>query len=161
MIILGIDPGLATTGYGIILKKGSSLFLQQYGVISTLPKQPLAKRLSVLSSDLKCIIEKYKPHVVAVEELFFNTNIKTALVVGQARGAILLTAEQHNLAVYNYTPLQVKIAVSGYGKAPKAQVQSMVKRLLNIPKVPKPDDAADALAIAICHSQAYKLKSIL
>jgi crossover junction endodeoxyribonuclease RuvC len=159
-IVLGIDPGIATTGYGLIEKTGNKNKIITYGTITTEPKTPLADRLVILAAGLKDLINKYQPTLSAVEELFYCNNAKTALIVGQARGVILLTLSQHNLKPESYTPLQIKSAVCGYGKAPKMQVQLMVQRLLNLAQIPKPDDAADALAIAICHSHSYRLKSV-
>ena len=159
MIILGIDPGLATTGYGLIEKNGSKISHIESGIISTPPHTPLAQRLKTISKTLTTIITLFSPKVVAVEELFFNNNAKTAMLVGQARGVILLTTANFELDIVDYTPLQIKSDICGYGKAEKKQVQYMVKKLLNLSCVPKPDDAADALAIAICHSHNHKLKS--
>jgi crossover junction endodeoxyribonuclease RuvC len=149
-IILGLDPGIADTGVGIIEKEGHKLTCLFYSSIKTSARLPLADRLSLLNIELDKLIKKYRPEVISVEELFFCKNVKTALVVGQARGVLLLTAKQNNLPVVEFTPLQVKQAVSSYGKAGKAQVQKMVKLLLNLKELPRPDDAADALAIAIC-----------
>lgn len=157
MIILGIDPGIATTGVGIIEKKGSSFTMIQVGAILTKPDLPLSKRLDILYSELALLIQTHNPAHVAIEELFFNTNAKTALIVGQARGVILLCAEKHQKQIAGYTPLQVKMAVCGYGRADKKQVQYMVQKLLHLEKIPKPDDAADALAIAICHGHSHRL----
>lgn len=159
MIILGLDPGIATTGYGVIEKIGTKHKIHTYGVIKTSSTLSLQTRLLKLSQSLDTIIEEFCPDSVAVEQLFFNTNAKTALIVGQARGVILLTASHHQKEVFDYTPLQVKSAVCGYGRAEKNQVQYMVKQLLNLKNIPKPDDAADALAIAICHSHSYRIKS--
>lgn len=150
VIILGIDPGVAITGYGIIKKQGQKLSLLDYGCIFTEATTPNNQRLNIIHQQLKKIIRKYKPKVTAVEELFFCKNVKTALKVGQARGVILLTAVSHNLPTHEFTPLQVKQAITGYGRADKKQIQKMVQVLLNLKKIPKPDDAADALAIAIC-----------
>ena len=149
-IILGIDPGLATTGFGLIKKEADRLNLIDFGCINTRAGLPHAQRLKQISEELVKIITKQKPDAIAVEQLFFYNNAKTAFAVGQARGVILLTACQHHLLIYEYTPLQVKQAVSAYGRASKLQVQKMVKLLLNMPEAPKSDDAADALAIAIC-----------
>ncbi len=160
MIILGIDPGIATTGYGVIEKKGSQFYLHQYGIISTKPTLEFSKRLLQLSMELNTLIDTYCPTDIAVEELFFNTNVKTAIIVAQARGVILLCAEKSKKNVASYTPLQVKSSVCGYGRAEKKQVQYMVQKLLNMKELPKPDDAADALAIAICHAHSYKIKSL-
>jgi crossover junction endodeoxyribonuclease RuvC len=149
-VILGIDPGIADTGFGVIRQEAGRLTCLAYGSIKTVSKTPLPDRLNIINIELGKIINKYSPDLVATEELFFCKNVKTALVVGQARGVILLTARQNDLEVKEYTPLEVKQAVSSYGKADKGQVQRMVKLLLNLKEIPKPDDAADALAIAIC-----------
>lgn len=150
-IILGIDPGLADLGYGVIRKdEKGKLVCQEYGVIKTSAKTELTLRLEDINKKLDKIIKKYKPQLMAVEQLFFCKNVKTALVVGQARGVILLTARQNKIPTAEFTPLQVKQAVSTYGQASKIQVQKMVKLILNLKELPKPDDAADALAIAIC-----------
>ncbi|MFO7815757.1 MAG: crossover junction endodeoxyribonuclease RuvC [Halanaerobiales bacterium] len=158
MIILGIDPGLATTGYGVIKKKGNSFELIDYDTITTSAEESDVDRLSNLYENLLLLINKYKPGQIAVEELFFNKNVKTAIRVGQARGVILLAGSQQGIEVAEYTPLQVKQAVVGYGRASKSQVQQMVKALLNLSEIPKPDDAADALAISICHGHSYASK---
>ncbi len=149
-IILGLDPGIADTGVGIIKKEGHRLSSVFYTSIKTAAKSPLADRLSLLNTELDKLIKKYRPQIISVEELFFCKNIKTALVVGQARGVLLLTAKQNGLPIVEFTPLQVKQAVSSYGKAGKQQVQKMVKLILNLKELPRPDDAADALAVAIC-----------
>jgi len=151
MNILGIDPGIADTGFGVVTKddKGK-LECADYGSIVTDSQTDMAERLDILSRELQKTVEKYKPDLIAVEELFFCKNVKTALIVGQARGVILLTAKKNNIKTEEFTPLQVKQAVSTYGKASKAQVQKMVKMLLNMEQIPKPDDAADALAVGIC-----------
>ena len=151
MIILGIDPGTATTGFGIIQKKANNTFaILDYGVINTKTTSSDADRLKIIANDLNSLIKKYKPTLVGVEKLFFNSNQKTAMTVSQARGAILLTFAQHNLNILEFTPLQVKNRLCGYGKAEKKQVQFMVKQIFKLSKIPKPDDAADALAIALC-----------
>ncbi|MGE4169467.1 MAG: crossover junction endodeoxyribonuclease RuvC [Candidatus Margulisiibacteriota bacterium] len=161
MVILGLDPGLATTGYGLIEKKGSKLRFIEHGILTTPPKMELSKRLLMLSNKLKDLLSSHQPTSMAIEELFFAKNVTTAMVVSQARGVLLLTAEQAGIeAISSYTPLQVKTAVCGYGKAEKQQVQYMVKQLLNLPDIPKPDDAADGLALAICHSHFYRIKSL-
>ncbi|MFH0891565.1 MAG: crossover junction endodeoxyribonuclease RuvC [Candidatus Falkowbacteria bacterium] len=149
-VILGIDPGIADTGFGVIKKDNGGFLCLDYGTIKTAAKTALPDRLDIINRELRELIEKYSPALVAVEQLYFCKNVKTALVVGQARGVILLTARQSNLPVMEFTPLQVKQAVSTYGQAAKLQVQRMVKLLLNLPELPQPDDAADALAIAIC-----------
>ncbi|MFA5318628.1 MAG: crossover junction endodeoxyribonuclease RuvC [Patescibacteria group bacterium] len=149
-LILGIDPGIADTGFGIIKKGGGQLKLVDYGCIKTAADLPHEQRLKQINVELNKIIKKYKPDAAAIEKLFFCNNVKTALTVGEARGVIMLTFCQNNLPIYEFTPLQVKQAVSAYGKAGKMQVQKMVKLLLNMKEIPKPDDAADALAVAIC-----------
>lgn len=159
MIIIGIDPGTATTGYGIIdyqKKKQVQLNCIDYGIIQTQAKEDVGSRLKSLNFDLNEILKKYKPDMAAVESLFFFKNLKTALPVSQARGVILYTLAKKNVPFVEYTPLQAKTAVTGYGHATKAQVQKMVMKILNLDKVPKPDDAADALAIAICCAEKNK-----
>lgn len=152
MKILGIDPGTATTGFGLIAKDGAKLKSLDYGVISTSKDKEMHNRLEVLYDDINSLIKQHKPEVIVVEKLFFTSNITTAMTVSQARGVVLLAASKNKVPIAEYTPLQVKMAVSGYGKATKKQVQEMVKRILKLDSIPKPDDAADALAIAICHS---------
>jgi len=154
MIILGIDPGIATTGYGVIEKTGHKLVAVAYGAILTPAGMDLPERLLMLSRELQTIMQTHQPESLGIEELFFNTNVKTAMTVGQARGVVLLVAEQNGIKSTGYTPPQVKSAVCGYGKADKIQVQDMVMRLLNLKAKPKPDDVADALAIAICHAHS-------
>ena len=149
-IILGLDPGIADTGYGVISDDHGKISCLIYGSIKTSPKDDLVTRLESLYNQLSVIIKKYKPEIAAVEELFFNKNVRTALIVGQARGVLLLTLKQNNILMYEFTPAQVKQAVSCYGAAKKDQVQRMVKLLLKLDEIPKPDDAADALAIAMC-----------
>lgn len=152
MIILGIDPGYERTGFGVIeYDKGKSSCLD-YGVIKTDKGLEFVQRLQELHQDLKKIIQKYKPGLIAVEDLFFYKNVKTAIKVGQARGVVLLTCTMAGIKVCEYTPLQVKQGVCGYGKADKKQIQTVVKMLLKLDKLPQPDDAADALAVAICTS---------
>ena len=156
--ILGIDPGIADTGYGIIQKDESgNLSCVDYGSIKTMAKMDMGERLEILNKELNKIIKKHKPDLIAIEQLFFCNNAKTAIVVGQARGVAMLTARQSKVPIVEFTPLQVKQAVSAYGKASKMQVQKMVKIILNLKEIPKPDDAADALAIAICASNSQKL----
>lgn len=152
MIVLGIDPGTAITGYGLIKDLGSKIEVINYSCIKTSPRISLASRLCKINEELERLINDYQPEVVAVEELFFNKNVRTALAVGQARGVVLLTAAKAGLEIKEYTPLQVKQALVGYGRAEKHQIQYMVKMLLNLEQVPEPDDVADALAIAICHA---------
>jgi crossover junction endodeoxyribonuclease RuvC len=154
-IILGIDPGIADTGFGVIEKTDrSSLKCLDYGSIKTPAKMELSERLEMLGSELKDIIKKYKPSLVSIEELFFCKNVKTALVVGHARGVVMYVARQNKIPIVEFTPLQIKQAVSAYGKADKQQVQRMVKMILNLKEIPKPDDAADGLAAAICASNS-------
>ncbi|MFZ2537936.1 MAG: crossover junction endodeoxyribonuclease RuvC [Oscillospiraceae bacterium] len=154
MKILGIDPGYAIVGYGVIEYKSTSFTTLDYGAITTHKDTEFNKRLLKIYNEYMTILKRYKPDVVAVEKLFFTNNQKTGIDVAQARGLILLGAEQMNIPCFEYTPLQVKQAVVGYGRAEKAQVMDMTKRLLKLDKVPKPDDTADALAIAICHAHA-------
>ncbi len=152
-VIMGIDPGIADTGFGLIEKdKNGNIVCLGYGSVKTSAKLDVPERLEIINIELNKIIKRYKPKLIAVEQLFFCSNVKTAIVVGQARGVALLTAKQNNIPLVEFTPLQVKQAVSTYGKASKIQVQKMVKILLNLKEIPRPDDAADALAIAICAS---------
>ena len=157
-IILGVDPGIADTGYGVISDDKGKLTCLSYGSIKTSSKDDLITRLSQLHVELDKIVKKYQPDISAVEELFFSKNVKTALIVGHARGVILLTLKQNNLPVFEFKPSQVKQAVSCYGAAKKDQVQKMVKTLLGLKEIPKPDDAADALAIAMCALNCRVLK---
>lgn len=154
MLIFGIDPGYATLGYGLVRKIGNRFEPITYGVIKTDPKTPTEKRLEILYDGLQELIDEYQPDVMAVEELFFNQNAKSAIQVGQARGVILLLGAKAGVPVFEYTPLQVKQGVVGYGRATKLQVRTMVKTLLNLPDLPKKADSADALAIAICHGHS-------
>ena len=152
MIILGIDPGLAIVGWGIIESTIQGMRPLAYGAITTPAHTDVEKRLLMIAEDMEALIKKYNPEEMAIEELFFNTNTTTGIVVAEARGVILCTAHRLGLKISEYTPLQVKQAVVGYGKAEKHQVISMVTSLLKLPKPPKPDDTADAIAIAICHA---------
>lgn len=156
MRILGIDPGIGRCGWGIIEKKGNSFVAVSYGCIETDPKQSIEKRLCALYEAISDIFKEHKPEALAIEELFFNTNAKTAFVVGQARGVALLCGAQHNLKTSTYTPLQVKMALTGYGRAEKVQIGRMIKVLLKLETIPKPDDTADALAIALTHGFSRK-----
>ena len=158
MIILGIDPGYAIVGYSILECKGNNFRAIEYGCIRTSPDLLFPERLKIVYDKLTEIIEKYKPDDLAIEELFFNNNAKTAIKVGQARGVEVLAAINQGLGIYEYTPLQIKQAVVGHGRADKNQVQEMVKMLLNLKEKPKPDDVADALAVAICHGSSLKFK---
>jgi crossover junction endodeoxyribonuclease RuvC len=154
---LGIDPGIATTGFGVVREeRDGRLTALAHGVIETPKAEPLPRRLQMLQRQLDDLVRTWRPDEAAVEELFFATNAKTAMVVGQARGVVLLTLYNAGLEASEYTPLQVKQAVTGYGQADKKQMQEMVRMLLALPKVPKPDDAADALAIAITHLHSRK-----
>ena len=157
MIILGIDPGYATVGYGIIEKIGSKNKIIDYGVITTPKNEKFPERLFFISKNIQDIIEKYKPDAIAIEELFFQNNRKTAIFVAEARGVILISCIEKCKNLYEYTPLQIKQAMTGYGRADKNQIQQMVKMMLCLNKIPKPDDAADALAVALTHSQTNKL----
>jgi crossover junction endodeoxyribonuclease RuvC len=166
MVILGVDPGTATTGYGIIKRlKGKTSELLDYGVISTKPKLPDAERLEILADDLSALIKKYKPEAVGVEKLFVSTNQKTVMTVSQARGVVLYICKKNHLPILEFTPLQVKNFICGYGQADKQQVQFMVQKTFKLKKIPKPDDAADALAVALCteffHKKAGHKKSHL
>lgn len=158
MIILGIDPGTATTGYGIIEKSNGKLKCLEYGCVKTSKNLEFSERLEQIHQEISDIIKKWKPKHVAIEDLYFFKNEKTAFKVGQARGVVMLAAKQNKLPIYEPTPLQVKQAVSGYGKADKIQVQKMVKLILNLCQEPKPDDAADALAIAISAANNMNIK---
>jgi crossover junction endodeoxyribonuclease RuvC len=154
MIILGIDPGVATIGFGLIRAERGQNELLQYGVITTPAGQPLAHRLLQISQDMDQLLDTFQPDELAIEELFFSTNITTGIAVAHGRGVLLLSAEKHGIPIYEYTPIQVKQAVAGYGKATKKQVMLMTQKLLKMDQIPRPDDAADALAIAICHGRA-------
>jgi crossover junction endodeoxyribonuclease RuvC len=160
MKILGIDPGTATTGWAMLEEKNGCVKPLSYGHISTSPKDLAPKRIKEISDDLEKIIKKYKPAEAAVEDIFFFKNLKTAVKVSEARGSILLTLERNKVKITSYTPLQVKQALTGYGRAEKRQIQIMVKNILNLKSIPKPDDTADAIAIAICHINSRKLKNI-
>lgn len=156
MIILGIDPGTAIIGYGVLKKYKDKLKAVDYNCIKTSPDLSTADRLNKLHKELNLLIKKYKPDIVAVEDIFFFKNLKTAIKVSQARGVILLTIAKSKIKIAEYTPLQIKQAVACYGRADKRQVQKMVKTLLNLKEIPKPDDAADALAVAICCANSIK-----
>jgi len=158
MKILGVDPGIARTGWGVIEYQKSKIKNQKYGCIETSSKHNPSERLKQIYNALTEIIKEHKPDALAVEELFFNTNAKTAFIVGQARGVVLLAASEKDLPVAIYTPLQVKIAVTGYGRAEKAQIGQMVKVLLKLKEIPKPDDVSDALAVALTHAFSKNFK---
>ncbi len=154
MRILGIDPGYATIGYGVVDYDGVHFKAVGFGAITTPPDMPFSERLDAIYEDMSSIIKKYEPQDMSIEKLFFNTNATTAIAVAEARGVILLAAHRSGLKAFEYTPLQVKSSVVGYGKAEKRQVMEMVKNLLMLKAVPKPDDTADALALAICHGHS-------
>ncbi|MBU0630958.1 MAG: crossover junction endodeoxyribonuclease RuvC [Candidatus Margulisbacteria bacterium] len=158
MLTLGIDPGTATTGFGVVRQTEKGLLHIVNGCIKTSPKNSAESRLALIFRQVSELIKRYQPDYLAVERLFFGRNTTTAMAVGQARGMILLAAAQNKVALSEYTPLEVKMALTGYGRADKKQVQIMVKTLLKLPGLPKPDDAADALAIAICHLHSFRLK---
>ena len=155
--ILGIDPGTATMGWGVIRQEGNRLRYVQHGTVTTPPGWEMPRRLERLFDGVTELIQGYRPATVAVEELFFNTNVTTAITVGQARGVALLAAYRAGIEVHEYTPLQVKQAITSYGRADKRQVQEMVRALLNLREIPRPDDAADGLAIAICHAFSSRM----
>ncbi|MGB3684129.1 MAG: crossover junction endodeoxyribonuclease RuvC [Rubrobacteraceae bacterium] len=156
-MILGIDPGTATMGWGVVRQEGSRLRYVQHGAIVTPSTWEMPRRLGRLYDGVTELVRGYRPETVAIEELFFNTNTTTAITVGQARGVAILASYKAGIEVAEYTPLQVKQAVTSYGRADKRQVQEMVKALLNLPEIPKPDDAADGLAIAICHAFSSRM----
>ena len=157
MLVMGIDPGFATTGYGIVKYEGNHFTVVKYGAITTKSSDSLSNRLLKLNRELEDLIGIFRPEAVSVEEIFFNKNAKTALTAAQGRGVAILAAAKNGVEVFEYTPLQVKQAVVGYGRAEKRQVQQMIKVILNLTEIPKPDDAADALAVAICHCHSCKL----
>lgn len=159
-LVLGIDPGIARTGYGLVYKNNSEYVSVGYGLIKTSKNNEFSERLYILYENIVQIIQNYKPDVVALELLFFNKNVKTAFSVGEARGVIALASRQANLGIFQYTPLQVKQAVVGYGMADKVQVQNMLKILLKKEVFPETDDVADALAIAICHLNSMQLADV-
>ena len=161
MLVLGVDPGTAITGYGLVREAEGQLQAVAYGAITTPPDWALPQRLQKIYHDLTALILEHGPTEGAVEQLFFSRNVKTALAVGQARGVVLLALADGGLAVHEYTPLQVKQSVVGYGRAEKAQVQELVKLLLGLEVVPQPDDAADALAIAICHLHSARMMALM
>ena len=160
MIILGIDPGLATVGYGVIEHNGKNPRVIDYGVIQTPKDENTAVRLAMIDNASEQLIKKFNPDVIAMEELFFNTNVTTALKVAMARGVLLVNAVKHCGDLFEYTPLQIKQAMVGYGRADKKQVQEMVKVYLKLDKIPRPDDAADALAVALTHAQTGKMAEV-
>lgn len=154
MIVLGIDPGYAIVGFGVIKYEANRFSVIDYGAITTPAGMPFVERLDIIYKELNELFKKYKPEAMAIEKLFYNTNAKTVIDVAQARGVTVLAAYQNNAEIFEYTPLQVKQSVVGYGRAEKKQVQEMIRVILNLEKVPKPDDTADALAMAICHAHS-------
>lgn len=154
MIVLGIDPGYAIVGWGVVYSSKNSYQSLGYGAITTDANMDFNDRLEYIYNNTVKLIEKCKPNALAIEKLYFQNNQKTAIYVAEARGVLLLAAHQHNIPIFEYTPLQIKTVVTGYGKAKKPQVMEMTRRLLHFQSVPKPDDAADALAVALCHIQA-------
>lgn len=150
MIVLGIDPGTARLGYGVVAREGSRLAMLDYGCIETIRDRPLEQRLLLIHEGLADLIASHRPDAIGVERLFFNRNVQTAFAVGQARGVVLLAAAQAGIPVFEHGPHEVKVAVTGYGRAAKDQVQRMVQIVLSMPELPRPDDAADALAVAVC-----------
>ncbi|MGD8455732.1 MAG: crossover junction endodeoxyribonuclease RuvC [Anaerolineales bacterium] len=162
MLVIGIDPGTAITGYGLVREnEDGTLKAVEYGAIRTPAKCPMAERLVLLHDELNKILTRHQPESSAVEMLFFQRNVKTAITVGQGRGVILLALAQAGVPVAEYTPLEIKQAITGYGGADKVQMQDMVRTLLNLDETPKPDDAADALAVAICHLHSIKMKDLM
>jgi len=160
MRVMGLDPGLSSTGWGIVEERGAELTLGGYGVVATSPGPPLAQRLQSLYRELAGLIALQRPDAAAVEELFFSRNSRTAFTVGQARGVALLALADAGVPVHEYTPLQVKQAVVGYGRATKDQVQRMLRMLLGLAVIPQPDDAADAVAVAICYLHAARFQAL-
>jgi crossover junction endodeoxyribonuclease RuvC len=161
VLVIGVDPGLATTGYGLVRETEAGLQAVAYGVVTTLSKIPLPQRLQELYRQLSDLLDRHQPDEGAIEELFFSRNVRTAMSVGQARGVALLALANANVPVTDYTPLTIKQAVSGFGGADKIQMQTTVKMLLQLESLPHPDDAADALAVAICHLHSARLNRLL
>ena len=151
MIVIGIDPGLATVGFGVLRKEEKTITPVSYGCIRTSAEKHTSERLVEIYNEINALFEKYSPEAVAVERLFFNKNVTNAMSVSEARGVIFLAVQQKNIPVFEYTPNQIKQAITGSGRADKRQMQEMIKRLLNLDEVPRPDDAADGLSIALCH----------
>ena len=159
MRIIGIDPGYAIVGFGIIEYERRVFDVIDYGAVTTAAETDFNTRLLEIYNDVCVILDRYKPEAMAIERLYFTSNQKTAIAVAEARGIVLLAARQRNIEIYEYTPLQVKSSVTGYGKAVKKQVQELTRNILKLPEIPKPDDTADALAIAVCH--AHTMRSTL
>lgn len=156
MIIIGLDPGTATTGFGLIEVNGGKSKYLDAGVITTPADSPMPERLETIYTEVRELMKEYKPDLAAIELLYFGNNVTTAISVGQARGVLLLASYQRNLEIVEYTPLQIKMAITGFGRADKPQVQSMVQTLLGLKTLPRPDDAADALAVALCAAHSIK-----
>jgi len=159
--VIGIDPGTATTGWAVMEEKEGKVIPLAYGCVSTSAKKTTAQRLKETADDIEKIVRKYKPQEAAVEDIFFFKNVKTAVKVSQSRGAMLLILEKLKVSIFEYTPLQVKQAITGYGRAEKKQIQLIVKNILKLKTIPKPDDTADAIAIAICHINSRKINNLL
>lgn len=160
-MVLGVDPGTAITGYGLVREDDEGLALVSCGVLTTTAGQPFAARLQAIYQGLTSVIRKYRPDAAAIEELFFGRNVRTALMVGQARGVALLALADAGLPIHEYKPLEVKQAIAGYGGADKQQVQEMVRLLLHLNEVPRPDDAADAVAVAVCHIHSARMAALI
>lgn len=161
MLTLGLDPGTATTGYGLVRTEGDRSQVVEYGAITTPAKQPLGRRLQLLYAGVSGLIEAFRPDEAAVEQLFFSRNVTTALAVGHARGVLLLALADAGVPAFEYTPAQIKQAIVGYGRGRKEQIQEMVRILLGMEEIPTPDDAADALAIAICHANSQRMRRLI
>lgn len=161
MIILGVDPGIAIVGTGVVEYEANKFRVLYYDAVTTRAHTPLEERIMSVYEGVSALMDTFRPEALSMEELFFNNNAKTAFAVGQARGVILLAAAQRHIPVFSYTPLQVKQAITGYGRAEKKQVQQMVKSFLNLRSVPKCDDVADALAMAVCHAHSYGYNALL
>lgn len=161
MRVMGIDPGSLCTGYGLVDEAGSKLIPVHFGTVKSHPKQPFAQRLKTIYDGLTAVIEEYQPDAVAVEDVFFATNAKSTIKLGQTRGVALLAAVNHRIELAEYSPLEVKQSIAGYGRADKQQVQAMVTKLLQLKQKPEPLDASDALAVAICHLHSYKARARL
>jgi crossover junction endodeoxyribonuclease RuvC len=161
VLVLGIDPGTAITGYGLVRETRDRLYLVDSGVVTTQAGQPLPERLRIIYRGLTAVIRQHEPDVAAVEELFFSRNVRTALSVGHARGVVLLALADAELPIHEYKPLEIKQAVAGYGGADKQQVQEMVRMLLDLERAPQPDDAADAVAVAVCHIHSARMATLI
>ncbi|HEY4720239.1 MAG TPA: crossover junction endodeoxyribonuclease RuvC [Anaerolineae bacterium] len=160
MIVLGLDPGTAITGYGLVREEDSQAVAVAHGVITTPSDQTLPDRLVTIYREITRLVEQYRPDHAAIEQLFFNKNVRTALAVGHSRGVVMLALAQANIRIFEYTPLEVKQAITGNGRADKRQIQEMIKLLLNLDQIPRPDDAADALAIAVCHLHSARITTL-